>query len=53
METHYLFHAHDGGVENSIGFEISAKYQKMSVARFYRETGGLFWQPKVKEVDEL
>ena len=31
---------------NSIGYEISARYHKMSVAAFYRETGGLFWQPK-------
>ena len=37
---------------HSIGFEISAKYHKMSVARFYRETGGLFWRPKVTEVEE-
>ena len=37
---------------HSIGFEISSKYHKMSVARFYRETGGLFWRPKVTEVEE-
>jgi DNA modification methylase len=37
---------------NSIGFEISAKYHKKSVARFYQETGGLFWQPEVREVEE-
>jgi DNA modification methylase len=37
---------------HSVGFEISRKYHKMSVARFYRETGGLFWQPQVIEVEE-
>jgi DNA modification methylase len=37
---------------HSIGFEISAKYHKMSVARFYRETGGLLWRPEVTEVEE-
>jgi DNA modification methylase len=37
---------------HSVGFEISAKYHKQSVARFYRETGGLFWQPQVTEVVE-
>ena len=37
---------------HSIGFEISSKYHKMSVARFYRETGGLFWKPEVTEVEE-
>lgn len=37
---------------HSVGFEISDKYHKMSVARFYRETGGLFWQPQVTEVEE-
>jgi DNA modification methylase len=37
---------------NSVGFEISGKYHKMSVLRFYRETGGLFWQPQVIEVEE-
>jgi DNA modification methylase len=37
---------------HSVGFEISAKYHKQSVARFYRETGGLFWQPQVTEVEE-
>ena len=37
---------------HSIGYEISARYHKMSIARFYRETGGLFWQPKVTEVEE-
>jgi DNA modification methylase len=37
---------------HSVGYEISAKYHKMSVARFYRETGGLFWQPEVTELEE-
>jgi DNA modification methylase len=37
---------------HSVGFEISAKYHAMSVKRFYRETGGLFWQPQVTEVEE-
>jgi DNA modification methylase len=38
---------------HSIGFEISDKYHKKSVERFYRETGGLFWKPLVTEVEEL
>jgi DNA modification methylase len=38
---------------HSIGFEISAKYHKKSVARFHQETGGLFWQPQVTEAVEL
>jgi len=38
---------------HSIGFEISDKYHKKSVERFYRETGGLFWKPQVTEVEEL
>ncbi len=37
---------------HSVGFEISSKYHRMSVARFYRETGGLFWRPEVTEVEE-
>jgi DNA modification methylase len=37
---------------HSVGYEISAKYHRMSVARFYRETGGLFWQPEVTEMEE-
>jgi len=37
---------------HSVGFEISTKYHKMSVSRFYRETGGLFWRPEVTEVEE-
>lgn len=37
---------------HSIGYEISKKYHKMSVERFYRETGGLFWQPQVIEREE-
>jgi DNA modification methylase len=38
---------------HSVGFEISAKYHKESVKRFYRETSGLFWQPQATEVEEL
>ncbi len=38
---------------HSVGYEISRKYHKMSVSRFYRETGGLFWQPVVTEMEEL
>ncbi len=38
---------------HSIGYEISDKYHKMSVSRFYRETGGLFWRPEVTEMEEL
>jgi DNA modification methylase len=37
---------------HSVGFEISLKYHKMAVARFYRETGGLFWRPNVIHVEE-
>ncbi len=37
---------------HSIGYEISSKYHRQSVARFYQHTGGLFWQPKVTEVEE-
>jgi len=37
---------------HSVGFEISKKYHKASVTRFYRETSGLFWQPQVTEVQE-
>ena len=37
---------------HSIGYEISSKYHKMSISRFYRETGGLFWQPAVTEIEE-
>jgi DNA modification methylase len=37
---------------HSIGYEVSLKYQKMSVARFYRETRRLFWQPVVTEMEE-
>lgn len=37
---------------HSVGYEITSKYHKMSVSRFYRETGGLFWQPQVTEVEE-
>jgi modification methylase len=37
---------------HSIGYEISNKYHHMSVSRFYRETGGLFWQPQVIEREE-
>jgi DNA modification methylase len=38
---------------HSIGYEISNKYHHMSVSRFYRETGGLFWQPQVVQREEL
>ena len=37
---------------HSIGYEISNKYHQMSVSRFYRETGGLFWRPQVIEMEE-
>jgi len=38
---------------HSVGYEISSKYHKMSISRFYRETGGLFWQPAVTKMEEL
>lgn len=38
---------------HSVGYEISKKYHKMSVSRFYRETGGLFWHPEVTQLEEL
>jgi DNA modification methylase len=37
---------------HSIGYEISSKYHKMSISRFCRETGGLFWRPEVQDVEE-
>ncbi len=37
---------------HSIGYEISGKYHQMSVSRFYRETGGLFWQPQIVQREE-
>ena len=37
---------------HSVGYEISSKYHHMSASRFYRETGGLFWQPQVIEREE-
>lgn len=37
---------------HSIGYEISPKYHRMSASRFHRETGGLFWQPQVTELEE-
>jgi modification methylase len=37
---------------HSVGYEISNKYHHLSVSRFYRETGGLFWQPQVLEREE-
>ena len=37
---------------HSIGYEISTKYHRMSISRFYRETGGLFWRPEVKRMEE-
>jgi modification methylase len=38
---------------HSVGYEITNKYHHMSVSRFYRETGGLFWQPQVIKREEL
>lgn len=38
---------------HSAGYEISPKYHKLAVARFHRETGGLFWRPKIVELEEL
>jgi modification methylase len=38
---------------HSVGYEISDKYHHLSVSRFYRETGGLFWQPQVIQREEL
>lgn len=38
---------------HSVGYEISGKYHKMSVLRFYRETGGLFWHPEVTQLEEM
>jgi DNA modification methylase len=38
---------------HSIGYEISSRYLSMSVSRFHRETGGLFWQPKVTQLEEM
>ena len=37
---------------HSIGYEISDRYHHMSVSRFLRETGGLFWQPQVIQREE-
>jgi len=37
---------------HSVGYEISSKYHHMSASRFYRETGGLFWQPQVIQREE-
>ncbi|HUN82941.1 MAG TPA: site-specific DNA-methyltransferase [Terracidiphilus sp.] len=37
---------------HSISYEISGKYHQMSVLRFYRDTGGLFWQPQVVQREE-
>jgi DNA modification methylase len=37
---------------HSIGYEISKKYHKMSVERFYRETHSLTWQPVMTELEE-
>lgn len=49
--TNAIAAAHAG--RQSVGYEISSKYHHMSVARFYRETGGLFWQPEVTQLEEL
>jgi DNA modification methylase len=38
---------------HSVGYEVSNKYHKMSISRFYRETGGLFWQPQVIGREEV
>ncbi len=38
---------------HSVGYEISSKYHHMSIARFHRETGGLFWRPEVTRLEEL
>jgi DNA modification methylase len=37
---------------HSVGYEISNEYHHLSVSRFYRETGGLFWQPQVMQREE-
>lgn len=37
---------------HSISYEISEKYHQMSVSRFYRETGGLFWRPQAVQMEE-
>lgn len=37
---------------HSIGYEISSKYHHMSASRFYKETGGLFWQPQIIQREE-
>jgi DNA modification methylase len=38
---------------HSVGYEISRKYHDFAVSRFYRETGGLFWQPQIVEREEV
>ena len=38
---------------HSIGYEISNKYNNLAIARFYRETGGLFWHPQLIQREEL
>lgn len=38
---------------HSVGYEISDRYHHMSISRFHRETGGLFWQPEVTRREEL
>lgn len=37
---------------NSIGYEISRKYNAFALSRFYRETGNLFWNPQIIEREE-
>lgn len=37
---------------HSVGYEISKKYHQQSASRFYRETGGLFWQPQIIQREE-
>jgi len=37
---------------NSVGYEISGRYHRMSVSRFHGETGGLFYHPQVSVLEE-
>jgi DNA modification methylase len=38
---------------HSVGYEISRKYNNLAIARFYRETGGLFWHPQLIHREEV
>lgn len=38
---------------NSVGYEISRKYNELALSRFYRETGGLFWSPQIIQREEV